>query len=229
MFCDIHTHYLPGVDHGCSDEAMALTLVLQSADQGTTALFATAHSRDYLADPRRAREKWQTLQSVGRRCMKLYLGCEVRCSVGEMAVVLPALEKGEIPSMNGTRYVLTEFSKFVTAAEAEHCVRALLGAGWKPVIAHAERYPALGVQDIRNLKALGCRVQINTYSLEDSLSVAWDLVEAGLADFLGSDAHSTFFRPPSVRRPLELLKKAVSQEYYDALTWENAREAFGLK
>ena len=75
--------------------------------------------------------------------MKLYLGCEVYCEAQMMKRVLKNLHCGRYPTMNGTEYVLMEFSPYVDAEGAIACVEPMVNAGYKPIIAHMERYPYL--------------------------------------------------------------------------------------
>lgn len=74
--------------------------------------------------------------------LKLYQGCEVIGDWDKMDSVLSELDSGDLPTLNGTKYVLTEFvPKFTEGIEeVRYCVNALLEAGYIPVIAHIERY-----------------------------------------------------------------------------------------
>ena len=53
------------------------------------------------------------------------------------------LKKGLRPTMAGTEYVLVEFSGRHNYQIIRNQVYALLAAGYRPIIAHAERYPCL--------------------------------------------------------------------------------------
>ena len=237
MFCDIHTHYIPDVDDGCRDLEMARILLQQSLEQGTGVVFATPHSEAFLTDHRKVMKKYHDLQTlvqgvqlrggVLRRDflgLKLRLGCEVRCEEAEMETVLYSLRTGLFPSMNGTHCVLTEFPRWVSPGEALNCLRLLLTAGWIPIIAHAERYEQLrDVEFFRKVRGMDCLIQVNVYSLEEP-GFARTLASEGLTDFLASDAHSIFFRPPSIRQGLSWLRDHVPPEMYLALTEENAKK-----
>ena len=72
---------------------------------------------------------------------------------------------------------------------------------------------------------MGCLFQINVYSvLEEKDSVirknAKSLLEQRMADFLGSDAHRTFHRAPSVERGLLFLYETYDADYLDAVSKE---------
>ena len=162
--------------------------------------------------------------------MALYSGCEVYCEVQRMDAVIAALETGKYPSMNGTKYVLTEFSLRVKPEEAKSCVQALLDNGWKPIIAHMERYKYLqGFPEfVDQFRKMGCLIQINAYSVVEETNAAirqWarQLLEQRQVDFLGTDAHRTYHRPPSAKTGLRWLYENCEKDYADAVTYGNAQ------
>lgn len=161
--------------------------------------------------------------------MKLYLGCEVYCEAQMMKRVLKNLHCGRYPTMNGTEYVLMEFSPYVDAEGAIACVEPMVNAGYKPIIAHMERYPYLcdNMDLVDQFQELSALIQINVYSLfdEDKDSIknwARRLVHERKADFLGTDAHRTYHRPPSALGGLQWLYENVEREYTVDIAWRNA-------
>lgn len=106
------------------------------------------------------------------------------------------------------------------------CVEAMVNAGYKPIIAYMERYRYLMVL-VDCFRDLGALIQINAYSLfdEDKDSVKnWTrrLVQERKMDFLGTDAHRTYHRPPSAEHGLRWLYENVEAKYADAICWRNA-------
>jgi protein-tyrosine phosphatase len=105
----------------------------------------------------------------------------------------------------------------------------LLNEGYIPIIAHMERYYNL-VPDIEAAKKLhdrGCYIQINTYSVYGESSNAirkWtdELLEAGIVDFIGSDAHRTYHHPPMMLQ--EELYRRYGREYIDKMVFGNVEE-----
>lgn len=232
-FCDIHMHVIPGVDDGSTDMDMSLMMLLSDWDQGTEAVFATSHSSAYDADPELVHRRFQELQAQAGRYLKglkLYLGCEVYCEASRMEDVLKSLESGRYPTMNGTDYVLMEFSQWVQPDGTLPCVKALADAGWKPIIAHMERYRYLNnrMDLVEQFQKLGALLQVNAYSLmeeSDPETRLWaqKLVLEKKISFLGTDAHRTYHRPPSAESGLTWLYQHMDREYADAVTWGNAR------
>lgn len=232
--CDIHMHLIPGVDDGSANMEMSLILLLEAYDQGIREIFATPHSSAF-DDPRRNIPAiLQSLQSLATRYfpdMTLYPGCEVYCDPFSMEETLHALSTGKYPTLNGSNYVLAEFSPWGTAEDAVRCVDALRNAGWIPVIAHVERYPFAQGQWkwVTYLREIGCLFQINAYSLAEELNpniqnFARELTREHLADFLGTDAHRTGHRPPRAEAGIRWLTENCDETYARRLLRENARQ-----
>lgn len=229
---DVHMHLIPGVDDGAEDAQMALLMLLRAKDQGIRAVFATPHSSAFDEDPEGTKEKFRQLRARAAQIfpeMQLYPGCEVYCETGRMRSVLAGLESGKYPTMNGTRFVLMEFSQWVMPENTTPCVEALVNAGYTPILAHMERYKYLrsNMALVDGFRELGAKIQINAYSLfeemEDSIkNWARRLVLEQKVDFLGTDAHRTYHRPPSAEMGLQWLYENTDPEYADAISRGNA-------
>ena len=229
---DIHMHLIPGVDDGAENMEMALAMMLRAREQGISQIIATPHSEVFHYSEEGAKMIYKRLVDAAAKMfpdMKLYLGCEVYCETVMMDQVLEALDSGRYPTMNGTKYVLMEFSQWVYPENTVLCVEALVKAGYRPVIAHMERY--LDLRDhmelVDRFRELGALIQVNAYSLfgerDDSIkNWARRLVLEQKADFLGTDAHRTYHRPPSAEKGLNWLYENVEQAYADAIAWGNA-------
>lgn len=229
---DIHMHLIPGVDDGAEDEQMALLMLLRAKDQGIRSVFATPHSSAFDADPEGTKKKFCQLCVRAAQIfpeMQLYPGCEVYCEIGRMQSVLSGLESGKYPTMNGTKFVLIEFSQWVIPENTAPCVEAMVNAGYKPIIAHMERYQYLrdNMALVDGFRELGAKIQINAYSLfeemENSIkNWARRLVLEQKVDFMDTDAHRTYHRPPSAQMGLKWLYDNANPEYADAISWGNA-------
>ena len=167
--------------------------------------------------------------------MRLYLGCEVYCEADIMEQVLELLDSKFYPTMDGTKYVLIEFSQWVYPENTTPCISALVDAGYIPIIAHMERYQHLrdNMELIDRLRELGACIQLNTYSLSDETDEpiknwARRLTLERKVDFLGTDAHKTYYRSPSAQAGLGWLYENMDREYADAIAWENAQKRLCL-
>lgn len=143
---DIHMHIIPGVDDGAWNFDMAYRMLYMAYDQGIRKIIATPHSSAFQCHSDEAKSAYQTLkEQIDKRYpdMGFYIGCEVYCRKENMDDILEKLENGTFPTMNETKYVLTEFSSLVSPEEAIDCIKALQEKGWTPIIAHVERYKGL--------------------------------------------------------------------------------------
>ena len=230
---DIHMHVIPGVDDGSFSLEMSMSMLFMAYKQGVSEIFATPHSSAFLHDRDFVLDQFASLKEQAEKLpfdMCLYLGCEVRCEPYAMEQTLEQLAGGILPSMNGTGCVLTEFCTRVQPPEALQMVSQMRTAGWIPIIAHAERYPALsdgGTAD--RMLDLGCRLQINAYSLEGEAEEAaakraQRLLQEEKVSFFGSDAHRMNHRPPSVEGGLRYLYRNCGRAYADAVAFGNAEK-----
>lgn len=229
---DIHMHLVPGMDDGATDLEMSLAMMILAKDQGISQIIATPHSEAFHFSQKDIRILFQRLtDTAANLCpdMKLYLGCEVYCEAEIMEQVLELLDSGLYPTMNGTNYVLMEFSQWVYPENTIPCVEALANVGYKPIIAHMERYKYLrdNMDLVDQLRDWGALIQMNAYSLFDEMDDSikkWArrLIHEQKADFLGTDAHRTYHRPPSAEMGLDWLYENVERDYADAIAWQNA-------
>ncbi len=169
---DIHMYLIPGVDEGAMDRNMALGMAFLAWNQGIKQIFLTPHSSAFDQNPEMVRERYEQLKdwiALIIPGLSLYPGCEVLCDSYHMSPVLAALDSGKYPTMNATEYILAEFSMWTREDSAEKCVTTLIDAGWKPIIAHMERYQYLreNMALVDHFRKWGCLIQVNVYSLFD--------------------------------------------------------------
>lgn len=236
---DIHTHFTPDVDDGSECMEMTLEMLRSEAAQGCTKVILTPHSDAFeWGGPEIAAWTCNKMKSVQKEAVRegipirIYQGCEIYTSRKYIGGILQDLQSGRLPSVNHTRYVLAEFSTSGGDMEdAKYCLRRYLEEGWIPIIAHAERYRRTftTVENIRILKKMGCLVQVNYYSLyeesnENVRICAQDLIEAELADLMGSDAHRIVHRPPKLARGAEYIRENCRAEYAEDILRRNAEK-----
>lgn len=109
------------------------------------------------------------------------------------------LEKKLLTYADGV-HVLVETSYFAPPAEMDDILYSLAIGGFKPIIAHPERYCYMTKDDYKNLKFRGYEFQLNFLSLtgyygNEVFERANNLLDAGMYNFTGSDFHrlSTYY------------------------------------
>ena len=239
---DIHTHIVYGIDDGAWDLDEALKLLAREYEQGVRGIFCTNHS-DYMSEDdnyKNYHKRFDQLRKLAAESypeLRLYKGCEVLCRQDDMPETVERVRNDVYPTMNGTKYVLTEFNPKRTngTAEMRYCLKYVLDQGYIPIIAHAERYHSIYDNPLENLielKELGCLVQINLYSVEqDKGSVdpyrkelANLFLKHHLVDFVGTDTHSLSYKRTEALIGAEALERKYGKEYAEEVLWRKAEE-----
>ena len=110
-------------------------------------------------------------------------------------------------------YVLIEISFVYPNDNLEATIFNLIVAGYKPILAHPERYPYWhnDIEKYQRIKDLGALLQLNILSLTQYYSegvkkTAEKLIDLGMIDLLGTDMHS--------EKHLEIIRARVLYEPY---------------
>lgn len=138
------------------------------------------------------------------------------------------LKQGKAGTLAGSDYILTEFSPDEEWAYIRNCLYDLLCEGYRPIVAHTERYRNV-VKDfnrVEELKDMGCRIQINAGELPGLLGgqlkrTARSLIKEELADLIGTDAHrAEGDRSVSMAEGASWLQRHCSPEYAARLLYK---------
>lgn len=228
---DLHMHIVPGVDDGSLNMSMSLDMLEIAYEQGVRDIFCTSHNVYSEEEITRYKSQFMMLQMMAKSRfpeLKLHMGCELLCAGEYIDDILYGLEIGVFLPLGNSKYVLTELYRDTTPEEATVVVNALLAAGWKPILAHTERYPALfDGEALKELIKLGAMIQVNLYSLEeenneDMKERARYLVDNHLVHFVGSDSHRINHRSPKYEAGVQYLQTYCDNEYVEELCFKNA-------
>lgn len=112
-------------------------------------------------------------------------------------LVTSAPEESLIPLDEVDRSILVEMSYLFRSPNLEDALFELQMAGFKPILAHPERYLYMAdrLEEFGRLHENGCRFQLNYISFTgayglDSLRIIRYLARRGHCDFLSTDLHS---------------------------------------
>ncbi|MBE6982347.1 MAG: hypothetical protein E7437_08520 [Ruminococcaceae bacterium] len=190
--CDLHTHVLPGVDDGAANMEYALQMLQNAAASEVSLLAATPHwnaqgtNTALLTD---LRQRFCRLrQAAAQIPVELVLGAEV--------LVTEPLSPGSLPTLNDSRYLLTELPGSLEAAACETLLQSVLDRGYVPLVAHPERYASV-IRDpwtVASWLDMGCHIQITGESIlgnhgRSIRETAAFLLQKGLVACIASDAH----------------------------------------
>lgn len=195
---DLHSHVLPGVDDGARTIDDSRQLARRAASEGITAIAATPHVRaDYPTTPDRMEDGVETLRvdfAEQRIPIEILHGGEI--DLDAMRQLGPDDLRRFTIAQSG-RYLLVEFPYTGWPLDLEQKLFDLALNGIVPILAHPERNREVQA-DPRRLAPFvgrGGLVQVTAASLEGrigrgSRKAAEDLIEAGHAHLLASDAHT---------------------------------------
>ena len=189
---DWHCHILPGVDDGIRTMEDSLKVLSFYADIGLREVWLTPHVMEDIPNtPAGLRERFAELSAAYHGPLKLHLAAEhmldnlfeERLAAGE---VLPIGAAGDT--------LLVETSYFNPPMDLDGLLRRISGKGFRPLLAHPERYVYMEMKDYRRLRENGVLLQLNLLSLagmygSDARKRALWLLKEGMYDRTGTDLH----------------------------------------
>lgn len=226
-FADLHNHSLWGVDDGAKTEQEMFAMVDAAYADGMEAICLTPHfhpghfgihnegiEQAFDVLTRYAAEKYPDL--------RLYLGNELRCS-GEC---LSWLESGICRTLNDSDHVLVDFYEGESERMIIRGLQRLMSAGYKPVLAHAERYRDLSLRTVWELNRNGIWIQIDVQSLFGVYGLgarmrSREMLKKKLVSIVATDAHGMGRRSPILSRGYRAVEQKYGSAYAEALFLKN--------
>ena len=205
---DIHTHILP-VDDGAKDFNDSLELINQEIKEGIKTVVLTPHMNYLYNDVDKIKEAYEVLKTHNLN-INLLLGSEIRYYDN----MVSDLNKGLLLTINNTKYVLVEFS-LKNKDNITDGIYELIVSGYKPIVAHIERYSYLTKEEIIEIKRMGALIQVNAKSFEkkDYKKVLHFLLKNNYVDFVASDCHDVVYRNVDFNFAKEIVKKKYPNLY----------------
>ena len=227
--CDLHTHVLPGVDDGAQTMEYALRMLCNAAASDVDLLAVTPHCnrayemQNYLDDS--LVNRFLQLQQAAKDIpVQLILGAEVFADEE-----LPQLlRQKKIPTMNGSRYLLTEFPVDARPDFFQDMLQSILALGYIPLVAHPERYFAVceTPQIVAPWLDMGCHLQLTGGSILGEYGktvqrTAACLLQQDFVACIASDAHGLHHRSNFLMDVYDHLSLRYSKHYATCLMHEN--------
>lgn len=211
---DMHSHLLPGIDDGAPDTEASIALIKSLQALGFRKLITTPHimSDLYRNSPEiivTLLEHIQALIKQEKIDIQIDAAAEYYLDEHLMAKVLA----GEKLLSFGNKYVLFETNFLNAPLNMNEFVFQLSIQGYKPVLAHPERYIYFYKRFdlMENLLNRGVYFQLNINSLsgyysKEALYMAKELIKRRWVHFLGTDCHH--------EQHVEILRKVMQGKYY---------------
>ncbi|WP_457595328.1 tyrosine-protein phosphatase [Hydrogenimonas sp.] len=193
---DIHSHLLPGVDDGSKTMYESVKMIKAYKAMGYKKLITTPHImwHRYKNSSEIILEKLEYLKdALADHEVDIEVEAASEYFLDEHFAKL--LANKEILTF-GDNYLLFEMSYTRAPKDLREIVFDIEMAGYRPVLAHPERYIFMhdDFKEYEELKELGVFFQLNLNSLAGQYSkrvqkIALELANRGMVDFLGSDVH----------------------------------------
>ncbi len=196
LFADVHSHLIPGIDDGAQNMQQSIELISELKAMGYQKIITTPHIMyDYYKNS--SKIILDGLKTLKSELKKQSIDIEVEAAseyyLDEHFMSL--LEKDDILTFS-ENMVLFELS-FINEPKLLHkAIFEMQVKGYRPVLAHVERYPYWHVNydHFHALKDKGVLFQLNTNSLTEHYGpgvkkAAEYMVEQKMYDFVGSDCH----------------------------------------
>ena len=234
-YIDMHSHILPGMDDGSRSMGQTLRMLETAVSEGISTMIATPHNMPGKGCPpgsvvrRKVDELRQTVEKEGIP-LEIVAGTEYYYR----EEVLDILDSEDAVTLGNSDCVLVEFEPLAERNYIRNALRNILGLGYRPVIAHVERYAKL-MEDasvLFDMRKNGVLVQVNAMSVtgdngRQAKKDVRNLLKKGLVDFVATDAHSDGRRAPYMEKCAEVLRRKCGAEYADGLLFRNS-EAYLL-
>lgn len=211
---DMHSHVLPGIDDGAQNPQESVFLIRKMMELGIRKIIATPHiMADYYKN--NAETIGNALAVLKEELKKENIDIEVEAAAEHYFDELfeKRIEEDTLMIM-GSNYVLFELSFISRPQNLVHIIQKMLDKGYRPILAHPERYTYMNLEQLRSLREMGCLMQLNTISLTGYYGAhikksAESYVDAQIVDFISSDMHHP--------RHAEALENALSTDYLEKI------------
>ncbi|MCX6310964.1 MAG: capsular biosynthesis protein [Bacteroidetes bacterium] len=215
--CDVHSHFIPGIDDGSKSMKDSIELLKAMEDFGFKKVITTPHvMSDFFRNTSavittgleqvRNAAKAEGIEMEIEAAAEYYYDYELE---GKM--------KNERLLTFGLDYLLFEVSYMNAPDNLDEFIFQLQTSGYKPVLAHPERYPfwfTKNLEHFEKLKDKGVFFQLNICALAghyspDTKKVAEQMIDRGWYEFLGSDCHHMGH--------IEIMKRVRTEKYLEKL------------
>lgn len=224
-FIDFHTHLLPGIDDGSKNLDESVSLIKRMNGYGI---------RNFICTPHIMEGVWfNTPTIINKKLIELksYLKS---LEISDISITAAAeymvdgnfnnlLKSKELITLDG-EHILIELPYFNLPYKVYEILFNIQMAGYKPILAHPERYVYLhkNYTEYQKLKDAGCIFQLNLLSLSTHYgkhiqTIALKLLKDNLIDLVASDVHNhrhldsleSIDNPSIVKLVKPLLKKNI--------------------
>ena len=225
---DIHSHLIPNIDDGAPDISTSISLIRQMRELGLKKIITTPHVSELY--PNTNDSVLDGLIQINQQ-IKLE-GIDIELSVAAEYMVNDIFEQAILDNETlltlPQSHILIEMPQLSEPVNIYRVLALLNDKGYKPILAHPERYRFYNRDIIyyEKLKQSGCLFQMNALSIlgyygHSVSDCAWLLLNNKMIDFVGSDIHH-FGHIKALKKSMTL----ESQRLLDSYPFKN-KTVFG--
>jgi tyrosine-protein phosphatase YwqE len=222
---DIHSHILPGIDDGAQTIEDTIKLTNKLQEFGFEQFITTPHIMSTVWKNTKygiENKLERTLKELNQNSIEIPIKAAAEYLIDAQFVSLFSNEPLLVLKDN---YVLVELNYINPLLQLYDILFDLQVAGYKPVLAHPERYSYYhnNSQEYQKLKNAGCLFQLNLLSTvgyygTEVTKTAEKLLRDGMIDFVGSDVHHQnhldAFSKKTLIKDVNPLKIAIKQNQF---------------
>jgi protein-tyrosine phosphatase len=217
LMVDMHSHVLPGIDDGAKTPEESIALIRKLMALGIKKIIATPHiMADYYKNTPETINAALVILKDELKKENINIAIEAAAEHYFDETFETRVNEKKLMTM-GNNHVLFEFSFINQPPNVISVVQKLKDLGYKPILAHPERYPYMDLEQFKTLHDWGVDFQLNTISLagyygKEAKKLAETLVDNQLVDYISSDMHHL--------RHAEALKAALRMPYLEKLLFD---------
>lgn len=196
QYVDFHSHLLPGIDDGSKSDATTIELITALQQLRFEKFITTPHIMKNVWDnsfsgiTKKLEETHEMLRTNG-----MHVPLKAAAEYLLDGNFIPLIQSEGLLTLKDN-YVLVEMSYINPPIQLYDILFDLQVAGYKPILAHPERYLALhhDLEHYQKLRNAGCSLQLNLLSTvgyygEVVAQIAKKLLKKGMIDYVSSDVH----------------------------------------
>ncbi len=195
----MHSHLLAGLDDGVKTHEEAIELIRHFHQLGYRKLITTPHimSDYYRNEPEPIKRK---LNELSNRILEENIPMKIEAAAEYYLdeELIKKIDARESLLTFGKSYFLFETNFLNEPYQLKDFIFKAITQGYKPILAHPERYEYMTMEKAEELRDRGVLLQINIPSIIGYYSkpiqrFAIKLIEQGWVDLLGSDCHNLHY------------------------------------
>jgi len=191
---DMHSHVLPGIDDGAQNVEESIFLIKKMMSLGIKKIIATPHVMiDYYRNDADSIGNALTTLKAALKEQNIDIDISAAAEHYFDETFEKRIADRKVFTM-GDNYALFELSFITQPPNLISIIQKMKDAGYKPILAHPERYAYMDIEQMRTIRSWGCDLQLNTIALsgyygKHAKRIAEEMIDNQMVDFISSDMH----------------------------------------